>query len=343
MKARATSAVNPRMPLAVAIMLLVLAATILVGIASGASGWRWTALTDLMNGDEIVTALRAPRVLLAALVGAALALSGLTMQTLLRNDLADPYVLGLAGGASVGAVVSLALAPSVSPGPAAALGAWGATLLLRLLTAGTTSNDSHAPASPLDTASSHLLLAGVAVGSVLSSATGLVLVLAPAERLLRAATFWLFGGFGSPTPQALLAPAIVLFLALALMWSRAESLDRLLLGDDAAETLGVDVRRSRRLLLLVAVALTSAAVAAAGLIGFVGLLAPHAARRLFGPKHRNLIFAAPLLGATLLVAADTIARSAFAPREVPVGLVTAALGGPLFLSLLRRRSRWALS
>ncbi|HEY0713341.1 MAG TPA: iron ABC transporter permease [Polyangia bacterium] len=311
-----------------------------VGVASGASGWRWGAVLDLVRGDDVVAMLRAPRVALAALTGAALALSGLTMQTLLRNDLADPYILGLAGGASVGAVVSLAIAPSAPPGPAAALGAWGAAVLLRLC-AGAASLNTNAPTGA--TAPTTLLLAGVAVGSLLSSATGLVLVLAPAERLLRSATFWLFGGLGTPAPQALILPAALLLVVLFLLHRRAESLDRLLLGDDVASSLGVDVPRFRRTLLILAVALTSVAVAAAGLIGFVGLLAPHAARRLFGPRHRPLLLAAPLLGATLLLAADTLARTAFAPREVPVGLVTAALGGPLFLALLRRRARWTSS
>ncbi|HEY0708900.1 MAG TPA: iron ABC transporter permease [Polyangia bacterium] len=330
---------KPPRPLLLAALTLALAAALVMGIASGASGWRWSAVADLFAGDEIVATLRAPRVALAALTGAALALSGLTMQTLLRNDLADPYVLGLAGGASVGAVVSLALAPNAAPGPAAALGALVAAGLLRLLAPSTLEGPFAAGGGE----AGQLLLAGVVVGSLLSSVTGLVLVLAPAERLLRSATFWLFGGLGTPAPAGLLVPAITLVVAITLLVPRAEALDRLLLGNDVAAAMGVEVRRFRRLLLVLAVALTSAAVAAAGLIGFVGLIAPHAARRLFGAKHRPLIVAAPLLGACLLVVADTAARTVFAPREVPVGLVTAALGGPLFLWLLRRRSPWALS
>ena len=314
----------------------------LIGISIGSSGWRWAALVDLAQGDEIVSVLRAPRVALAALTGGALALSGLTMQTLLRNDLADPYVLGLAGGASAGAVLSLALAPDTSPGPAAAFGATGAALLLRALS-GAGGTSSGGAGDHVDRGPTHLLLAGVAVGSVLTSATGLILVLAPAEHLLRSATFWLFGGLGTPALTALPVPALLVATALVVMVRSAERLDRLLLGDDAAVALGLNVRRFRRLLLALSVLLTASAVAAAGLIGFVGLLAPHAARRLFGPGHRRLVPAAALLGSTLLVLADTTARAAFAPREVPVGLLTAALGGPLFLWLLGRRSQWATS
>jgi iron complex transport system permease protein len=302
---------------------LLLVAALLVGLHAGASGFRAGALRDLWAGEEIVTVLRAPRVALAGLVGASLALSGIAMQAVLRNDLADPYVLGIAGGASAGAVASLALAPGWPPGPAAAAGAALATALVRLL--GGRLRD---PA--------RLVLAGVAVGALLASATGLVVVLAPAENLVRSLTFWLFGGLGAPAAGSLVLPVVLLLASAAFFYRRAERLDRLLLGDDAARALGVDVERLRRVLLGLAVALTASAVAAAGLIGFVGLVAPHLSRRLVGPGHRALVPAAALVGATLLVLADTAARTAFAPREVPVGLLTAVLGAPVFLWLLGR-------
>jgi iron complex transport system permease protein len=300
-----------------------------LGLGAGAAGWRALALRDLWRGDEIVAVLRGPRVALGAITGASLALAGVAMQTVLQNDLADPYVLGLAGGASAGAAVSLALAPALPPGPAAAAGATFATAIVRAL----------ARRGGADR--SRLILAGVAVGSVLASVTGLVVVLAPAERVLRSLTFWLFGGIGTPTARSLIIPALILALALGYMAVRAERMDRLLLGDDAATGLGVDVPRFARILSLLAVVLTASAVAAAGLIGFVGLVAPHVARRLVGPRHRLLLPAAALLGSTLLVAADTLARTAFSPLEVPVGLLTAMLGGPLFLWLLQRRTSWS--
>ncbi|MCG8424131.1 MAG: iron ABC transporter permease [Proteobacteria bacterium] len=297
----------------------------LLALAAGSSGWRWTAVAELVRGDDIVAGLRAPRVVLAALVGASLALAGVVMQTLLRNDLADPYILGLSGGASAGAVSSLALWPGFPPGPAAAIGAAGAAATVRALTRG-----SYHP--------TRLLLAGVTVGSLLASATGLVLVLAPRATMLRSATFWLFGGLGTPQWNVLAVPAIALASAIGWTLVRAERLDRLTLGDDVAASLGVDIRPLRRTALLIGVVLTAAAVAVGGLIGFIGLLGPHIARRLVGATHRRLVPVAVLVGALVVMAADTAARTAFAPREIPVGLVTALFGGPFFLVLLNRRN-----
>jgi iron complex transport system permease protein len=184
-----------------------------------------------------------------------------------------------------------------------------------------------------------LLLAGVAVGSILASATGMILVLAPASQLLRSATSWLFGGLGTPRWSALIAPAVAVIVGVAWLSAQATRIDRLTLGADVAMALGVAVARVRRRLLIVAVVLTALAVASAGLVGFVGLIAPHVARRLVGPGHRYLIALAALTGAWLVMAADAVARTAFAPRELPVGLVTASLGGPLFLWQLQRGPR----
>jgi iron complex transport system permease protein len=298
-------------------------------VSIGSAAWcsPIEALRRLAGADEIVLGLRAPRVLMVALVGASLAVAGTIMQTLLRNDLADPYVLGLSGGASLGAVGSLALFPRLPPGPAAAAGAAGAALLAFSLGRG--------PYQP-----GRVLLGGIAVGSILASVTGAVLVLAPGERLVRSAMFWLFGGVGTPPPGRLAVPALALAASLAWLRPRSERLDRLLLGDDVAATLGVDVRRLRRGAFIVVVLLTSVAVSVAGLIGFVGLIAPHAARRLAGAGHRAVVPLAALLGALLVTVADLVARVAFQPRELPVGLVTAAVGGPFFLWLLGRRPAW---
>ncbi len=292
-----------------------------VALCAGPSGWRlpWE-LTD------VLVELRGPRVLLAGLVGGSLAVAGAAMQSLLQNDLADPYVLGLSGGASAGAVASLALRPGLTPGPAAAVGAALAAALVRGLARG--------PYDP-----TRLLLAGIAVSSILASATGLILVLAPASQLLRSTTYWLFGGLGTPRWSALVVPAIALAIAVAWLYASAQRLDRLTLGDDVATSLGVEVATLRRGVTIVSIVLTALAVAASGLVGFVGLIAPHAARRLGGARHRSLIGLSALLGALLVIAADTLARTAFAPREVPVGLVTAALGGPFFLWQLQRGAR----
>ncbi len=318
---------NRGTPATVAVLAALCTGAIAVGLAVGSSGWRGDPVSALLRGDDVVAALRAPRVLLSAIIGASLGVAGVAMQVVLCNDLADPYVLGIAGGASAGAVLSLVLFPGVPPGPAAAVGGAAATTLVRGLARG-----PHDPA--------RLLLAGIAVGSILASLTGLVLVLAPSERLLRSATFWLFGGLGTPAMRAIVVPAAVFCAGFGWMWARAERLDRLSLGDDVATSLGTDTRALRRGLQLVAVVVTATVVAVGGLIGFVGLVAPHAARRLVGATHRRLLPVAALMGALVLIAADTVARSAFSPREVPVGLVTAALGGPLFLWLLRRRPAW---
>jgi iron complex transport system permease protein len=325
---RLAPATSTRAGMVVAGLLALLAAALALSLALGASGFRPDLLAGLLRGDEVLLGLRAPRVLLAALTGAELALAGLILQTVLRNDLADPYVLGVAGGASAAAVGSLVLFPHLAPGPAAAAGAAGATALCRALA-------GRAPDA------TRLVLTGVAVGSVLASATGLMLVLAPGERLLRAAIFWLFGGFGTPHLGLALAPAAALLCGLLWVWARAERLDRLALGDDVAASLGANPSRLRTAALALAVLLTASAVAVAGLIGFVGLCAPHAARRLVGARHRPLAPVSALLGAVLVMLADTLARTAFAPREVPVGLITAGVGGPFFLFLLARRRPWA--
>lgn len=298
----------------------------MVGIAAGSTGWiaPWTAVDRLVHSEEIVAGLRAPRVVLSAIVGGSLGLAGVAMQVLLRNDLADPYVLGLSGGASVGAVTSLALFPAFPPGIAGAAGAAGAAIAVRSIARG-----PHDPA--------RLLLAGVAMGSLLASATGLILVLAPQDRLLRSATFWLFGGLGTPQWKVLVAPAVLLGLVLAWFWPRSERLDRLTMGEDVATSLGVDARAMQLWILALSVLLNASSVAAGGLIGFVGLIAPHSARRLVGAPHRAAIPAAVMLGAALVMAADILARTAFAPQEVPVGLVTASVGGPFFLTLLSKR------
>lgn len=309
--------------LAIPLLVLACAMVTILALCAGPSGWRlpWPQVEN-----DPVLMLRAPRVLLAGILGASLAVAGVAMQALLQNDLADPYVLGLAGGASAGAVTSLALLPGLPPGPAAAAGAASAAVLVRALARG--------PYDP-----TRLLLAGVAVSSLLASVTGLILVLAPADRLIRSASYWLFGGLGTPRWPALAIPACLLAVIAAWMFSRAERWDRLTLGQDVAASLGVDVASLRRAALVACVLLTAAAVAVGGLVGFVGLIAPHAARRLVGATHRRLLPISALGGAILVIAADVVARTAFAPREVPVGLLTAAVGGPFFLWQLQRGAR----
>jgi iron complex transport system permease protein len=299
-----------------ALLALLLTLALAVAIAAGSTGWQapWSA-------SDVVLALRAPRAVLAAIVGAALAVAGVAMQAVVRNPLAEPYVLGMSGGAAAGAV--LALSTGLPAAAGAALGATLAVVAVRAMCRGV-----FAPA--------RLLLTGVTVGALAASVAGIAIVLSPGQRLLRSAEAWLFGGIAPARWTSIAAAAALMIAAVAWGWRRAASIDRLSLGDDLAAALGADVTRTRRALLALSVALTACAVALAGVVGFVGLIAPHAARLLVGAGHRALVPAAALVGAAGLVIADTVARTAFAPRELPIGLVTAVIGAPCFLWLARR-------
>lgn len=274
-----------------------------------------------------MVALRLPRVLAALVAGAGLALAGVAMQALLRNALADPFILGMSGGASLGAVGTFLVLPIVPPALGGAVGALGAALLVTGIARGP---EGLLPAT-------RLLLCGVAVSSVLGGVTELLLHVASQTRAVRAALFWTSGSLGAATTPAIAAAAIVVAGAAALLARHRGDLDRLLLGDQTAASLGVDVPRLRWTLLGVAAALTGVVVAVGGPIGFVGLAAPHLARLHVGATHGRLLPVAAVLGAILLLVADTAARAAFAPRELPTGVLTALLGGPFFLWLLRRR------
>ncbi|MDP2306469.1 MAG: iron ABC transporter permease [Pseudomonadota bacterium] len=272
----------------------------------------------------VIVALRLPRVAGAVVGGAGLALAGVLMQTLLRNALAEPFVLGMSSGAALGAVLAVLVAPMVPPALPAAVGALAAASLVGGLAQGT--------------GATRLLLSGVAVASVLGAATALLLQLAPDASVVRAALFWTAGSLASVSlPGAGVAGCLVV-AGTAWAIRVAPSLDRLLLGEDTAAALGVDVGRVRVALIVLGSALTGALVAMAGPIGFVGLAAPHLARMRVGALHRPLVGIVLPLGALLLLGADTLGRTLATPRELPVGLVTAAVGGPFFLWLLRGRA-----
>ncbi|MDP2311951.1 MAG: iron chelate uptake ABC transporter family permease subunit [Pseudomonadota bacterium] len=274
---------------------------------------------------EIALRLRLPRVVAALAAGAALALSGVGMQAVLRNPLADPWILGMAGGASLGAVLSVVGGVPLPPALAGALGALAAAIVVSAL-----AND-RAGASP-----ERLLLAGVAVSVVLGAATTLLLQVAPQAQAARAALYWTSGGLGAAGLAGGVALAVTTLGATLVARRFAPDLDRLLLGDDTAATLGVDVPRARWALLAGAAALTGGVVALAGPLGFVGLIAPHLARRLGARTHAHLVPTAVVLGAGLLLLADTSGRALAGDREIAAGTVTALIGGPWFLWLLRR-------
>ncbi len=273
--------------------------------------------------------LRMPRIVLALIVGAALSTAGASFQGIFRNPLAEPYLLGVSAGAALGATVAIVWKPLTALGiytlPLFAfVGAVAAAFLVyRVATVG-----------GLTTAAS-LLLSGVAVGSTLTALTSFLMV--ATERDLHTVVVWLMGGLTTATwtKVFITAPVVVLGFIYMLLMSRRMNL--LLMGEERARELGVDSRRTRRSLMLVAALTTAAAVSFSGLIGFIGLMVPHIMRLLVGPDHRRLLPATALFGALLLLVADTVARTAMAPAEIPVGIITAATGGPFFLYLLRVR------
>ena len=277
----------------------------------------------------IVVTLRLPRIALGAVIGFALATAGVVMQGFFRNPMADPSIIGVSSGAAVGAVATIALpfaVPFALP-TAAFVGAMAAAFGVYLLA----TEDGRTPVATL-------LLAGVAVQTFLGAVVSFLLL--HSGESLRRAVFWLMGHLhlASWADVKLVLPVAVLGFVVLLTYAR--DLNVLLLGEDDAHALGVEVERTKRLLLAVASVMTGAAVAVSGVIGFVGLVVPHVMRLLVGPDHRILLPTSALAGATFLVATDTVARSGAA--QLPVGIVTAFLGAPFFLYLLRTREVHAL-
>ena len=276
--------------------------------------------------DAIVWELRVPRVLTAAAVGAGLAVCGAIMQSITRNPLADPYLLGLSSGASLGAVVVIVLGVTIALPVAAFAGALGA-LTLTILLAG-----AFTTISP-----SRTVLAGIAVSAFFGAITSLIIFWSATGEGYREILGWLLGSLAGATWQSVLvAVAAFLVVGVPLLLS-GNTLDAFAFGDRTAASLGVHVTGMRRLLLVGTALLTGGLVAVSGSIGFVGLIVPHAVRLISGPGHRALLPLTALAGAILLVWADTGARTVFDPRELPVGIVTAVVGAPVFAAVLGRR------
>lgn len=316
-----------------ALALLALAGTMVVGVAVGpvyiGPGTVWEALLGHAEGtsDVIVNQIRLPRVLVGAMVGASLAMSGAILQGVTRNPLADPHIFGISAGAGVvsvgcivffpqlplGVVQPLAFAGGLVAGGAAYVMAWRGGV------------------SPV-----RLALAGIAVTSMLTAVTSAILVSSSfsAQIGLR----WLIGGLlgRSWEDVRLLAPYFAVGSVAALVMAR--QLNVIALGDEIATSLGQHVERTRLALTGTAALLASSAVSIAGLVGFVGLIIPHLVRLILGNDYRFLLPTSALFGAILLVLADTLARTAFDPRELPVGVLTAVMGGPVFILLVRRRA-----
>jgi len=309
--------------------------TIAIGLVTGPADVSMSAVWGALIGSGDATAavivreLRLPRALLAFLVGGSLALTGAALQALVRNPLADPYLLGLSGGAGLGAVAAIMLEfGSAWSVPIAALaGALLAIILVYRL--------AIVSGAVLDTRI--LLLAGVVVGAFASSLMGAIIALSPAQQV-RNAFLWILGGFDGASWQALAIFSAYAVVPIAVIYRYNRPLDLMALGEEPAQFLGADIERLKRILYISASLLTAAAVSVSGVIGFVGLVVPHAIRLVWGHLHRSLLPAAFLLGGTLLVLADAIARTAFAPLTLPVGVVTALIGVPVFVVLVRK---WA--
>jgi iron complex transport system permease protein len=280
--------------------------------------------------DRILFATRLPRIILCAAVGSALATAGLSAQTLFRNPLASPYIVGVSGGSAVGAVVAMLLIGEVTGITFTAVPLFsvvgGLTVTAIVFFLGR--RGRHVGPS--------LLLAGIAIGALCSSVTAAALYLA-GERL-QVLVFWLMGGLWRANWREVLLMVPVSSAGLVALIILAPSMNVALVGERSAQDLGVNIARLQKYLLVLIGVETAVAVSLTGIIGFVGLIVPHLLRLIIGADHRRLVPATAISGALLLIIADTLARTLAAPVEVPVGILTAVVGAPVFLWLLQRRS-----
>lgn len=283
------------------------------------------------NQEDIVWNLRLPRVLLAVVIGAALSVVGVIAQAVTRNPLADPYVLGISSGASLGAVAWLVLGSTAFGGARIGLAAFGGAIVALLLVIGFVSATG-------SFSSSRLVLSGIVIGTGFTGITNFLIYQASDPGTTQSALFWLLGGLGGARWPQLLLPFLVLGAGVLVVMLLSRQLNALLFGDATAAALGVNPNRIRVILYIVAAALTGTAVALSGVIAFVGLIVPHAARLLIGSDHRRLTPTAALLGAVFMVAVDLLGRTLTRPQELPVGVVTAVIGAPTFLALMAHRN-----
>ncbi|MBZ4318682.1 FecCD family ABC transporter permease [Streptomyces huiliensis] len=334
----------PRTFLVAGILTVALVAALVASVCLGSTrvplGDVWSAVVRGVTGDDlapgthdlIVWRLRVPRALLAALVGAGLGLVGTATQALVRNPLADPYLLGISSGASLGAVAAIVLGAGAGGAFGLGLSAAafaGALASFALVWAMARRGGGFSPL--------RLVLAGVGIGQFLSGFTHYLVLQAGDDQQTHGVLFWLMGSLGGAQWSTLTAPLVAVGLGLAALVARARALDALLMGDETAAGLGVDVGRLRRELFVVTSVLTGVLVSVSGAIGFVGLMVPHVCRMVVGGAHRRLLPIAALFGAVLLVVVDLVARTALPDQELPVGVVTALIGAPTLLYLLDRR------
>jgi len=288
--------------------------------------------------EAIIMAIRLPRILLGILIGSGLSLAGAAMQGLFRNPLADPGLIGVSSGAAVAAVAVIVLGTTVLDFATTALGPLALSLAAFSGGATTTFLVYHLSMVHGRVAVATMLLAGIAINAVAGAATGIFTFVAD-DAQLRTLTFWNLGSLGGATWTAVVSVSPLIGLSSLATLRFARPLNALLLGEDEAGHLGYNIDSLKRRLVLLTALSVGAAVAVAGIIGFVGLVVPHLLRLILGPDHRLLLPGSALLGAALLLGADLIARTIVAPAELPIGIVTAIVGGPFFMFLLQRGRR----
>ncbi len=334
-----------RQRLALGLGACILALAVLTALALGAVAVPPAKLLALFTGSldrtteamsyTVIMNVRLPRVLLAVLAGGGLAVAGVLMQALFRNPLADPAIIGVSAGAALGAVAVIVLGATLLIGLSRALGIWTLPLAAFVSAVGVTLLVFTLARRDGQLDPTSMLLTGIAINALAGAGIGLFIFLATDEQL-RNLTFWNLGSLGAATWPTVWAAAPFALGTICAAPLLAGWLNALLLGESEALHLGVPVERLKQMIILLAAAATGAIVALCGVIGFIGLVAPHLARLLVGPDHRVLLPLAAMLGASLLVLGDLAARTLVRPAELPLGVLTALVGAPLFLWLLRR-------
>ena len=325
----------PRLILVTALMVFVLAASLFAGLAAGSAGGGPAAvLRTLFSNDggllhDIIWRLRFPRVLLAALLGASLSLGGMVFQALLRNPLAEPYILGVSGGSAIGAIVGILMGLARFPGIwlTAFIGSLATLGVLFFMAAGRSLSRTNT-----------LLLSGVMVNAFCGAVIMFLISMAQDSRLHNI-IFWMMGDLSTATMENVMALTATVAPCFILIFLRSHSLNLMTLGNDMARSMGVNIKRTTTVLLVVTSLMVSATVSYCGLVGFVGLVMPHMLRLVMGPDHRLLTPASILGGASFMVLCDILARTLPKHGEMPVGVITALIGAPLFIYLLRKSQR----
>jgi iron complex transport system permease protein len=325
-----------------ALMILILLALCVVSISVGsvhiAPGHLFNSLVNVFTGNSslsseeelILFSVRLPRIVFAGIVGAVLSLGGVIFQAILRNPLADPYILGISGGSALGAIIGILIgAGSFYLGiPLLAfLGALATVFLVFVIAGG--------KRGPL--LDNSLLLSGVVVNAFFSAAILFFLSIVNSMEL-HSITFWLMGDLSNASVKGIGIAGFCLLVGFIMLYAQARKLNLIVQGEDTAQHLGVNVERTKQWLMIVTSLIISVAVSLAGIIGFVGIMVPHLMRLVFGSDHRLILPVSALSGASFLIVADTIARVVFAPAELPVGVVTALCGAPYFIFLLKRKT-----